>query len=1747
MTKIETFADATHQESTKPVSTERSRESLELVGDYELNQKQLQQLDAFNPKKQQSVDICVQDVFQQQALRHPAREAVAAWNGQFSFSTLDHLSSRLASHLRRLGVGLDEFVPVCSEKSRWYPVALLGVLKAGAAFVPLDPSQPSQRLEEILCAVTPNVIIATTATAEKANFRGTMIIIDDDDERAVWRNSTPESPALKVPCTQAAYTVFTSGTSGKPKGVVIEHRSLSTSVLANSAALNIHERSRVFQFASHAFDASLLDIFAPLVKGGCVCIPSEIQRKNNIAEACRRLGCTWAFLTPSLTRVLEPQDLCTLETLIIGGEALREGDVEKWMPHMQCISGYGPTECTIGCMATILQPGVQVDPANLGRGVGVNCWVVDPGDHNRLTPPGEVGELLLEGPMVARGYLNNPERTTEVFIDPPSWHRRFRPQGDRMYKTGDLVVFDAVRNSIRYIGRKDMQVKLHGQRLDTREVEHHIRLHTPDAMDVVVDMIPIADESASVLIAFLVLKSNRTQSPANPTKWLQEPTEDLNIKTEILQRKLSKVVPQYMVPRTFLFLVSMPLTNNGKSDRQTLRRLAATLSRHDLRRYSRMSDTTSSKSCSPVERKLQSLWSRVLNVRQDDIGLQDSFFGLGGTSVAAMKLAGLARKEGIRLDIADLYGHPTLRDMVIRVRAISANNKTQPFSLIPTYEDRAQLLELVMQQCVLHHQTEIEDVYPCTSLQEGLISLAAKRPGSYTGVFRYELPRNVNSHQFRNAWNALVEAHPILRTRFIQGSNGKIYQAVVRGTIELEVSSFDDEPNNILACELGKPWIRAHLHEASAVQLPTFTLIVHHALSDGWGLPVLLRELEAAYNGQTLNERPFSPFIEYISRTKVERENYWKGRFTDVQSASFPQLPSPAYVPESTLMIPIQISIRQTIQSEYTLPEKLKLAWAVLLSYYTETSDVVFGLTVSGRGAPVIGVEDMAGPAIATIPLRLNLDPGMTVKRNLQQLREYCISAIPYEQIGLQNLRRLGEGAAKVCNFQSHIVVQPEECGSDWMFSRKQNQSAIGAFSSYAITLICQQQPGTINIEATFDPHVVSHVDMDRMLKQLRHLMIILTSGSEDVPLRDLDAISPEDGLQLEKWNRAVPETVEICAHDWIRKRGLTQPNAPAVCAWDGNFTYAEMEQMSSEMARYLQGQGVGPKVFIPLYFEKSRWTPIAMLAVIKAGGAFIVLDDSHPTQRLRGICDDAEAPFIITSEKNASSASQLADVSIVLGESHCSWPSSQITSPTLESKTNPKNPLYAVFTSGSTGKPKGAIISHESWCTSAKANSVALSLYPTSRVFQFAAYAFDISIADHLLTLVAGGCICIPSAKDREGDLARVMRDLEVNWACLTPSVARIIQPQTTPMLKTLVLAGEPIAPEDITMWSPEVHLLNLYGPAECAILTTLNQNVNDPKDPNNVGLPTSAVCWVVDAHDDQKLMPIGSVGELVVESPIVGYGYINNPTKTAASFIAPDTHPAWLQRFRRAETTRSRLYRTGDLVQYKADGTLRFVGRKDTQIKLRGQRIELGEVEYHLRRSFPDAAEAVAELVVPKDDTFNSRRQPTLTAFIRPRDQTLRQSDRTLQAQVAAALPTLRASLPSYMIPTAFLYVNSFPLSTSRKLDRKLLRSLAAERPREEYLDASSSVQKRDPSSPVEHVLHELFEDTLNVDGTDFGVDHDFFALGGDSILAMSLVARARSRGLDFRVRDLFANPTVCALAQHAKCDGKPESIET
>lgn len=621
--------------------------------------------------------------------------------------------------------------------------------------------------------------------------------------------------------------------------------------------------------------------------------------------------------------------------------------------------------------------------------------------------------------------------------------------------------------------------------------------------------------------------------------------------------------------------------------------------------------------------------------------------------------------------------------------------------------------------------------------------------------------------------------------------------------------------------------------------------------------------------------------------------------------------------------------------------------------------------------------------------------------------------------------------------------------------------------------------------------------------------------------------LSDADRKKIYTWNQQLPQAEQACVHHDILEQCRARPEAPAICAWDGTLTYSELDTLSSAFAVQLQTLGVGPNVFVPILLERSLWVSVAFLAVLRAGGAFVLLDPAHPDLRLQSICQTLECQVIICSpidhDRGTMLAPQVATISPAEPER---WPAGD----TLTCHAEPGHAAYAVFTSGSTGKPKGVVIEHMHYVTSSRSLQKRLHVSPQSRVFQFASHAFDVSISDYLTTLMTGGCVCVPSEVERLNDIPHAVTRLKANWMHITPSVARTIQPSQAPGINTLVLSGEALQEDNVQTWAPAVHLINAYGPAECSVDCVVNDQVASY--PESIGTASAAVSWIVDVENPDRLLPIGAVGELLVEGPIVGRGYLQEEELTRQAFIPP---PAWLRRLRGHDAAASRLYRTGDLVQYLPSGALRYIGRHDGQSKINGQRVELGEIEFHLSRLFP-ASQGVAVALLPQPQPSSQR---TLTAFIqwggRACDDTechILESSPDFYSIVRDATSRLREWLPPYMVPVRFLAVSHIPLSRSGKADRTKLGDLALATA---WRQPGDEVQKPPRSLTVaEQQIQRICADVLSLVPGNVDIDSDFFQIGGDSIKAMQLVGHARREGMSITVGQILRSTTLADLAR-------------
>lgn len=1718
----------------------------------------LRMVQGWNRGVPEAINRCIGDMILDNCRRNPDAPAVCAWDGNFTYAELDARSRSLSNRLRsHFDVGPEQFVPIYAVKSRWVAVAMTAVIRSGGAFILLDPSHPLERLHAICTQSRATMVLAPLEDRETATrlmrqvvTYGEEYLQEEDNEN----ESGSTAAARQLTPDNALYAVFTSGSTGQPKGVIIPHRALATSAVRQAGTLRIGPQSRVLQFASFAFDAAISEILMTLIQRGCVCIPSEKQRQQELPRAACELGANWACLTPSVARTLHPTDFPTLRTLVLVGEAVASKEVQVWSPTVDLIVGYGPAECAVACIGTGIRCQSGTEEAILGRSFGCRVWIVDPEDPDVLAPLGATGEIIIDGPIVGRGYLNDPLTTQAAFLDGPrKWGTTV---SGRVYKTGDLARYQ-VDGTLQYVARKDLQVKLRGQRFELAEVEHHLRQVFNDSNDAIAEVVDTGNET-KILVAFISSPTPHSSNEAKSDDLLGPATRSFRTACDAAGTKLRTRMPEYMVPTLFLPLNRVPLTNNGKLDRRQLRDAVIRLSMEEIQAYS--SPTTSrTQPSSPEERRLQQIWSEVLVRPLESIGVEDNFFRLGGDSLRAMTLIPRAREAGHRITMVDVFNNPTIRDLVKAARAIADEPVAilEPFALIP---DSTDLIKIAAKCCGISPR-HIEDIYPCTALQEGLMALSTKSADRYKVTFRYILDYGVDLDLFQSAWTAVAAVNPILRTRIIQpDSHPGTFQVVAIDSPEFQ--AFDDQETcegHIRASQMtpGKQLADFSLVYPRHAGNAQFYLTLHHSIYDGVTIASLWNQCQTYYQQPQipLGARPFNRFIEYVQRQHEGAAGYWRSEFSGLSAPAWPSLPSPRHAPVANAALHHTITdLDLDVGSEYTTTTFIHLAWGLTMSSHTDSDDLVFGVTLNGRSAPLAGIEDMTGPTIATFPLRIRLGLASdTVEGALSTIQRQGAERIPFQQFGLQNIRNTTTEASHACQFQSHLGIQSDSSSSQNVAGLCQalqdGQNDYARFAEYAIVVVCHlddSDTSSIHVVVNYDPQVVSAIAVSRILGQFAHLIKQLPKSLER-PLNQLDMISPGDQHQLSAWNSQLPSPFEVCLHELVITHAAKTPESAAISAWDGDLSYAQLIAVSGQIARQLRLLGVRRGTLVPLCFDRSKWAPITMLAVLQAGGACVPLDPSHPAHHIEAIIRRVDAKVVLTSHRTrqlipAGCGAKVATIPLQGLAAHAaaaSW-----TAPSCH------DIAFVIFTSGSTGEPKGILMEHLNLCTSIRDHSPPMLISKSTRALHFASYAFDASIYELFTMLANGACVCIPSDSDRLSNLAGFICNARVNYAIFTPSILnRLLRPEMVPGLEIVSFGGEGVTQDVVDTWSPHVILTNGYGPAEATICAV------GPIHPGSwtvgtIGPVTGGVGWVTMPSDVSRLAPVGAVGELVIEGPVVTRGYLNDADRTAAAYISP---PCWLTQFRR-EQKPGRLYRTGDLVQYTDNGGIRFVGRKDNQIKLRGQRVELSHVEHHVRLCFRDAAEIVAEIVYRKGN-------PTLVMFIaqtvadnlectdlhdttdgNSSDNLFLRPSASFRAQVQSTLARLKTSLPGYMIPALFLHLAQVPRTASGKLDRRQMRDQATDLSTE-HLQAfsthsgESSTTFHPPITAREIVFQQLWGQVLDIPADSIGARDDFFELGGDSIMAMKLTSHLRQHGLSLNVSDIFAWPVLQEQASGAK----------
>ena len=1397
---------------------------------------------------------CVHEHIEKAVSANPDATAVESWDGQLTYKALDDASLYLANWLRKEGLGRGVIIPLLFEKSMYATVALLGVMKAGAAFVQLDVTLPEARLKDIISQLDAPLLLSSKSKLDLAERlespriavvgegAQTLQVLPDFDIRCF---GTDPSDHLCI--------IFTSGSTGKPAGAIISHANFTSMSIAASSCVGFDSGTRMFDFCSYAWDMSIFCVLSTLMAGGCVCVPSEADRIERPEATLTAMAATTMFATPALARVLDPLRTPTLEMLMIGGESVGLAVMKKWTEYVPVINIYGPTECTCAATTMRYEKGSRPDRISIGRGLGCATWVIDSEMH-QLVPIGAVGELVIQGPNVGCGYLNNPTKKAEAFISDLTWLSNGHDSRDgvqsRGYMTGDLVRYDD-NGCLHYLGRKDTQRKIRGQRFELGEVENHthaiLKIILGGGIEVVAEVCTAADApDTNLLVVFVKMPGQgleiKQKSCSSSGPLIMSADNEIRDIGKKLKSSISEILPAYMVPSVVVKLSRMPwLLPSMKIDRKALRSTVGEMSRAQLSEFETARTIVKIMPATDTQRLLQNLWATALGMQAANVGLNDHFFRLGGDSVSAMQLISTARSQGMHMKMADVLSSPVLCDMALAVEILQAEDSTEnpvaPFSLLGKLDVNATINEAA--RCCNVGEAQIEDIFPCTPLQEGMMAISTRKIGSQVACAVFELPENIDFSRLRAAWTATVRANSILRTRIVQLGQVRMAQVVLR-----------DDPTFETAPKL-EDFLSSHSNESFCLgsSLSCFACIgegcdaskyivlkLHHAVTDGWQEPILLEHITRAYHGEQIpKETGFNNFVRYLlSQKKEEALVFWREQLSGAPPATFPVKRLATYTPwvsgsrKHLVRLPSGHGV-----SEFTLSTSIRLAWALVLADYMQSDDVVFGTTLTGRNAPISGIESITGPTIATVPLRFRLNYEESVHYALGRVHEQAIAMVPYEQTGLQHIRRLSPEIANTCDFQTLLVVQPPVVRNDVEILKEcADEPDTGfAFGSFGLVLECKisNDRQQIIINAEIDDNVLEPEQVDNMLRQFDHVLNQIYNYPNR-RLAEIEVISPQDIVKLRSWNATMPALVNRTLHELFKERCDANPRAPAVSASLEGLSYAELDDLSSRLADHLQKLGIRREMVVPLFVGNSYLSAVAILGVLKSGGTCACLDLSQPKQRLDHIIHEVDAKIALIAGSQIDSTWEAGIDFIPMTRS---WLEDLPVSVDSEWARDSTSAAFLVYTSGSTKAPKGIVIEHQALASGFLSVIAFCGLGTSCRVLQFASSVFDIFIHEHLMTLIAGGCVCIPSKDEKMNGVAEFASKTQCNFALMTSTGLKSID--MIPSMRMLVVGGEPMDPDVVNLWSSSVKLVN--GMCQrLVLLSCLMLKTSKPMVPQNV-----------------------------------------------------------------------------------------------------------------------------------------------------------------------------------------------------------------------------------------------------------------------------------------------------------------------
>ena len=1648
-----------------------------------LTAAETRQLQDWNATDQACADsLTLHQRIEQQALARPDVVAAVHQGRSLGYGELNRRANGLAHRLIGLSVRPDDRVAVVAHRGLDTLVGLLAVLKAGAAYVPVDPTYPRERLEYLLTDSAPTAVLTLSSLLGRLPALDLPLI--ELDRLAPPDTCLGNPQVAGLDAHSLAYVIYTSGSTGLPKGVMVEHRTLANLVDWHCNAFDLTEGRHTSSLAGFGFDAMAWEIWPALCIGATLHL-APVQEGGEDIEALLRW---WheqpldvSFLPTPIAEYAFSQaaEHPTLRTLLIGGDRLRQFTRNR---RYAVINNYGPTETTVVATSGAVEAGAAL---HIGRPIAnTRTYVLD--RHLQALPVGVTGELYIGGAGVARGYLNRTRLTEERFLADPFSNV---PQA-RMYRSGDLVRWNA-DGTLDYLGRNDDQVKIRGMRVELGEVETALA------------------EQAGIQEAVVLVRDGRLLA------WY---TESAPVEPATLRQALRDRLAAYMVPLAFIRLAVLALTSNGKLDRRALPDPDPAA----------LAGQTHEPPEGEVEVRMAAVWAEVLNVAR--VGRHDNFFELGGHSLLAVKLVERLRQAGLDANVHTLLGQPTVaalaasagpdREIEVPANRVPADcTHITPDLLTLGTLDQACIDRIVA--TVPAGAANVQEIYPLASLQEGILyhHLSAAQGDPYLLQWRLAFDSLERLQAWTSALQQVIDRHDILRTAVVWQGLDSPQQVVWRqarlavDAVQLDTCA-DTGPGVTVIDRLQQRFDARH-HRLDLSQAPLMRLVhtadpssgevvalllFHHLVLDNTAMEVVSREMQALL-GDTYADLPASiPYRNFVAQVRLavdpaNHEAFFRNMLGDIDEPTLPfglqdVRSDGGGVEEVRAALDTRLGLRlrdQARQLGVSVASLMHLAWARVLGVVANRSDVVFGTVLLGRMQGGEGADRALGVFINTLPLRVDTRVG--AGEAVKTVHARLSGLLRHEQASLALAQRCSGVAAgtplfsALLNYRHSAEVELRDGEGLWQGVRLLGGDVR---SNYPLTLSVD------DLRDGFALHVLAAegIGAERVIAWMHNAVEQLVQTLAEAPHKRLDDLCILGERERRSLTLDFNATAQACptgstVHALVESQAALRPTAIALVQGDQVLTYAQLNQRANRLAHQLIALGVQPDERVALCLHRGPERLVGLLAVLKAGAAYVPVDPAYPAERISYLLQDSTPQVVLVDTRTRSLVGNTPWVDL----DQPTWHDQPGSNPRVPGLSD-RHLAYVIYTSGSTGQPKGVMVEHATLANLVHWHCQAFELHANSHTASIAGFGFDAMAWEVWPALCAGAVLHLPPA-DVSNDQVDALLDwwleqpLQVGFLPTPVAEHAFKRSRQHPTLRTLLIGGDRLRTFER---DPGFIVVNNYGPTETTVVATSGPLLAGGS--LDIGKPiANSSVYVL----DERLhpVPVGVAGELYIGGAGVARGYLDRPQLTAERFVSDPF----------SSDPQARLYRSGDLVRWNADGTLDYLGRNDDQVKVRGMRIELGEIEA-----------ALANEAGVKDAVVLVRNERVLAWFSEaaPVDPlTLRQA--------------LRDRLPAYMVPLAFTRLETWPLTSHGKLDRKAL-------PDPDPAALAGQAYEV-PQGEVETTMASLWAQVLGVER--IGRHDNFFELGGHSLLAVSLVERLRQAGLDADVRVLLGQPTVAALA--------------